>query len=78
VAGLFQPANGNTIERLAGLPDSASRAREAFRAAYGREPDAEESAQAMAFLEARANQPAEGARDLFWALLTSAEFLTMP
>jgi hypothetical protein len=35
-------------------------------------------AQAEHFLEARPEQPAEAARDLVWALLTSAEFLTMP
>jgi len=40
--------------------------------------DAEEIAQTTAFLDARKDQPSDAARDLFWALLTSAEFLTMP
>ncbi|MEI9892641.1 MAG: hypothetical protein WDN28_01645 [Chthoniobacter sp.] len=45
---------------------------------YGRPPDAEETAQAEAFLNSRADKPAEAVRDLLWALMTSAEFLTTP
>lgn len=78
LAGLLVPAPGNTAERLAALPDAPARVQAIFSAAYGRAPDAEELAQTSAFLQAGADHPAEANRDLLWALLTSAEFLTMP
>ena len=78
LAEILKPANDNTAARLAALPDAASRVRETFLAVHSRTPDAEEAAQAEAFLNARPDQPAEAVRDLQWALLTSAEFLTMP
>jgi hypothetical protein len=62
---------------LAALAKSSDRVRQAFLAAYGRAPDSEEANQAKAFLEPRADK-AEAVRDLLWALMTSAEFLTMP
>jgi len=67
-----------TVARLAAMPRSSSRVREAFLTAYGRAPDSEETRQAQAFLDARSDKPAEAVRDLLWALMTSAEFLTMP
>lgn len=78
LGSLLKPAPGNTIERLAGLPDAGARVREAFLSVHGRAPDAEEAEQAVAFLNARAGKPAEALRDLLWALTTSAEFLSMP
>jgi len=78
LAELLNPAPGNTAERLAALPDTASRVREAFLAVHSRLPDAAETEQVGAFLNARPDQPAEAVRDLLWALMTSAEFLTMP
>ena len=75
---ILKPVAGSTAARLAELPDSSARVREAFLAVYGRMPDAEEAAQAAAFLETRTDKPAEAVRDLLWALLTSAEFLTVP
>lgn len=67
-----------TVARLAALPQPGARVREAFLAAYGRAPDSAEAGQGQALLEAFPGRPAEGARDLLWALMTSAEFLTMP
>lgn len=78
LTALLQPANDNTAAHLAALPDTAARAQAAFLAVYGREPDAEEAAQAQAFLDARPDKPADSVRDLLWALMTSGEFLTMP
>ncbi len=75
---LLKPVPGSTVARLSELPDAAARVREAFLAAYGREPDPEEAAQAELFLNERPDHPTEAARDLLWALMTSAEFLTMP
>ena len=67
-----------TVARLAALPQSSSRVRQAFLAAYGRPPDSVEAKQAQAFLDARSDKPDDAVRDLLWALMTSAEFLTMP
>ena len=77
-ADILKPASGSTVERLAALPDTTSRVREAFLAVHSREPDAEESAHAAAFLNERPDKPADAVRDMLWALMTSAEFLTMP
>jgi len=78
LAGLLGADAGGTVARLVALPDTASRVDRAFLAVYGRPPDAGEARQARAFLEARHDRVAEGARDLMWALMTSAEFLTTP
>jgi hypothetical protein len=78
MTGLFQAAKDGAVARLAALPDASARVREAFMAVHGRVPDAEESAQGAAFLNAHTGKPAEAVRDLLWALMTSAEFLTMP
>jgi mono/diheme cytochrome c family protein len=75
---LVKGAPGGAVERMAGIPNPTAKIREAFRAVLGRLPDEEEVAQAAALLEAHAEQPAEGAGNLLWALMTSAEFLTAP
>ncbi len=75
---ILKPVAGSTAARLVELPDNGARVRGAFFAACGRMPDADEAAQAAAFLETRSDRPAEAVRDLLWALLTSAEFLTVP
>ncbi len=75
---ILKPKLGNTLERLAELSSAEARSRGAFLATYGRSPDSEELAQATAFLNARPEQPSEAVRDLLWALMSSAEFLTMP
>jgi len=75
---LLKPAPETTVARLAAIPQSNLTVREAFRVAYGRAPDSEETRQTEAFLDTRSDKPAEAVRDLLWALMTSAEFLTMP
>jgi len=77
LAALLKPEAGGTVPRLAALTDPAECAREAFRAALGRDPDSSELAGATALLTASPDK-ARAAGDLLWALLTSAEFLTMP
>jgi hypothetical protein len=74
---ILKPAAGNTVERLAALEVTA-RVKEAFLAALARLPDEEEAQQAAAFLKERPDKAAEGVRDLMWALMTGAEFLTVP
>ena len=78
LAEILKPGSEATVTRLASLTKPSDRVRQAFVAVYGRAPDSEEAKQARAFLEARADKPGEGVRDLLWALMTSAEFLTMP
>ena len=78
LAEVLKPATNSTVVRLASLPKSSSRVSEAFLAVHGRTPDSVEAKQTKTFLDARPDQPAEAVRDLLWALMTSAEFLTMP
>jgi mono/diheme cytochrome c family protein len=78
LAGILKPDPGSTVSRLTTLPDPAACVREAFLATYARRPDAEEAAQAKAFLKSHSKEPAQADRDLLWAMMTSAEFLTMP
>ena len=78
LAALLNPSPSNTVARIAALPESTAKVREAFLAVQGRLPDDVEAAQASAFLNERSNKPTEGIRDLLWALMTSAEFLTAP
>jgi len=74
VQKLVQPGDGNTAERLATIADPAARVREAFRVAYARAPAPDELAEATAFLKARASRPQQAAAQLWWALLSGAEF----
>lgn len=78
LGAILQPQPGNTVTRLADIPDITTRVREAFLTVHGRMPDAEESAQTVAYLNVRQPQIVESTRDLLWAMMTSAEFFSMP
>ena len=69
---LLAPRDANLTTRLTAVPDEKARVREAFAAVFGRDPDAEELRECSAYLKARS--PEAGAKQLLWALLTSAEF----
>jgi hypothetical protein len=73
---LFKPESGTAAERLGMVPNVEARARTAFHTALIREPDADELARAVEFLQTRADRPAEAAGELLWALVTGPEFLT--
>lgn len=75
---LLQDRPGTTVARLTSLAGSEARIREAFSAVYGRPPDGSELAQATRFLDQMDGAPLDKTRDLLWALMTSAEFLTLP
>lgn len=75
---LLEPVPESTLARIAALPTPLERVEAAFRTALGRAPEPEEAVLAGEVLGARPEQPVEAVRDLFWALLTSPEFLTMP
>ncbi|MDB6154996.1 MAG: hypothetical protein JWL90_3449 [Chthoniobacteraceae bacterium] len=76
LAGLFKPEPGDAAERLGALEKIEERVREAFQMALVREPDADELAQGIAYLETRGSHPADAAGQLLWALVTGPEFLT--
>ena len=78
LAELLKPADGNTAERLLKLDKADRVILEAFEAVLGRVPDTEEIKAAQSFLEERGENKNAAVRDLLWALMTSAEFLTMP
>ncbi len=78
LSGLLQDAPGTTVARLTSLTGSEARVREAFAAVYGRSPETSELAQATGFLDQTDAAPLDKTRDLLWALMTSAEFLTLP
>lgn len=78
LAAVLQPLPQGTVAHLAALPEPAARVAGAFAAVYARPPAPDEATQALAFVQARPDQPAAAMRDLLWALMTSAEFLTLP
>jgi hypothetical protein len=80
VVELLKDSGGKdgTVGKLVAMKNADERVRGAFVAVYGRGPDKEELAAAKDFLDERSAKPEAGARDLIWALMTSAEFLTMP
>ena len=78
LGAILHPQPGNTVTRLADIADITTRVREAFLTVHGRMPDAEESAQTAAYLNVRQPQIVESTRDLLWAMMTSAEFFSMP
>jgi hypothetical protein len=77
LAELLKAAPGNIAERLSQFENDGQRIQEAFSTVLGRSPDAQEVSAASDLLKARSDK-SSGVRDLLWALMTSAEFLTMP
>lgn len=67
-----------SVKAIAEAADPASAVRQAFLRAFGRLPDADESEAAADVLAACRDNPLEGARQLLWSLITSAEFLLCP
>jgi hypothetical protein len=68
---LLQPG-GKTLARILAQSSTDGRVTIAFQAVLNRAPDAEELNRCRRFLEQ--HSPEQGARELLWALLTSAEF----
>jgi mono/diheme cytochrome c family protein len=71
MAALFTPLPND----MAPLPAPADRVRGAFRRALIRDPDAEELARGIEFLQAQDNSPA-ALGQLLWAIVSGPEFLT--
>jgi len=77
LADLFRPVPGGVVERLQTSTDAESLIRGAYESVLGRSPSSEEIGRVSEFLAAR-KEDSSGVRDLLWALMTSAEFLTAP
>lgn len=75
-ANLFKPESGTAAAMLGALAAPEQRVREAFHQTLLRDPDAEEVASAVEFLNRRADRPAEAVGQLLWALVAGPEFLT--
>jgi mono/diheme cytochrome c family protein len=75
-AELFHPAPGSTAEQIAALKTPAEQVREAFRRTLIREPDADELARGVEFLQKDTARPADAIGEMLWALATGPEFLT--
>ena len=75
-AGFFHATPGSAIEKIAALPKAEDRVREAFRRALVREPEADELAQGVHFLESSKGSAADAVGQLLWALVTGPEFIT--
>lgn len=67
---LLKSPNAKTITEIAAL-DDAAKVKALFARALSREPDNDELAHSMSYLK---EHTADGARQVLWALLTSAEF----
>lgn len=78
LAELLKPEGSGIVPRLAAMKEPTARVHEAFRRTYGRQADADELAAALALADGTDTSAGASSRDLLWALMTSAEFLTMP
>jgi hypothetical protein len=76
LAGLFKAEPGTAAERLAHVPRVEDRAREVFRTVLVREPDKNETTEAVKFLSSHADKPEDATGQLMWALVAGPEFLT--
>ena len=71
---LLAEGGDRLVARLVKASDHRERVDLAVRNVLSREPDAEEYAILAEFLECREDRPAEGCRQMVWALLAGAEF----
>ena len=78
LASLLDAESNGVVQRIAAVESRPHKIRKAFVAVLGRSPSADEATRVDAFLDAHPGDPYESARELIWALMTSAEFLTAP
>ncbi len=76
IDALLKPVGENTTQILIEITDTEQRVKHAFLKVFGRWPDEQELSTSKTFLEKREDRPEEAIKQLLWALLTSAEFLT--
>jgi hypothetical protein len=75
---LLRPEVSPTVTRLSALSAVDERVRLAFQEVWGRLPDTEEQQRSTEFFAAHSGDTSGAVRDFLWALVTSAEFLTVP
>jgi hypothetical protein len=75
---LLRPEVSPTVARLSALSAVDERVRLAFQDVWGRLPDTEEQQRSAEFFAAHSGDASGAVRDFLWALVTSAEFLTVP
>jgi hypothetical protein len=69
----LRDSNDKLVGHLKTIEDPAETIRVAFRNVLSREPDESELSAFSAFIESRADRPADALRQIVWALLTSPE-----
>ncbi len=74
LTGWLKPGGNNLTERLAKIEQPAELADDLYLTVLTRRPTAEEQAQVAAYCAATKDDRAAAARDMVWALVTSAEF----
>jgi hypothetical protein len=78
LAELLRAEVSPTVARLSALPSVDERVGVAFLEVCGRLPDAEERERSVQFFAEYEGDVSAAVRDFLWALMTSAEFLTVP
>lgn len=78
LAELLRAEVSPTVARLSALPSVDERVGVAFLEVCGRLPDAEERERSVQFFVEYEGDVSAAVRDFLWALMTSAEFLTVP
>jgi Protein of unknown function (DUF1549)/Protein of unknown function (DUF1553)/Planctomycete cytochrome C len=73
VNGLLKPSPGSLLEQMLKQPGQAGAVKTAFVGVLGRAPDAAELQQCSTML--KGDKPEQSAKNLVWALMTSAEFM---
>ena len=73
VNGLLKPTPGSLLELMLKQPGQEKAVKCAFQGVLGRMPDAAELQQCTLML--KGNKPEQSAKNLVWALMTSAEFM---
>ncbi len=76
VDSLLDPHPGSTTQKLMSFPELDQRIEQAYLRVFGRWPEKHEADQMQGFLRKRHDTPVEGIKQMLWAMITSAEFLT--
>ncbi len=76
IDALLNPKDENTTQAVLSKSSEKAKVELAFLRVYGRLPDSEEMDAATKFLNQRNDRPTKAVKQLLWAMLTSAEFLT--
>ncbi|MBT5928269.1 MAG: DUF1553 domain-containing protein, partial [Verrucomicrobia bacterium] len=76
VDALLNPSENNTTQSLLREKNTHQKVKQAFLHVFGRWPDEEELAATADFLNQKEDRPKEAIKQMLWAMVASAEFLT--